>query len=387
MMWRGLARLRWALALTILVALTLGTGAASAAVSPALGRWSGNGQGGTVHFVVSRVRGSDVLSDLVEQCANGPDHVVGDIPWSRNKQGPIRREAAIGANGRIYDLFRSPHIYRFAADYDVHGRLSGRHGTVTVHNSSDGDQSCVIRNAHVSQTGHGTLIDGDYRVSGGEPGTAVELSVFGEGAEVWWDGLFGTPIGGVEDDPALCAEVEDTAFGVGDAFLSQDGHSFSSDDVALLGAVLFEGHFIGPAHGFGGYVASSYPVCTGTGVLTWSLARLAPPLGPALPLHEAAPPAPPAPLPLPPPTRHRHHEGPSRAACSKAIKLLTDYARVYEKVNQRPMPRKLREGLDRKRAAGTISSNDLPGSLQREFPGELKGLRLDEIRQRCSAKR
>jgi hypothetical protein len=383
-MWRGFARLRWAFALMILAAPTLGAGVASAAVSPALGRWSGTGQGGTVHFVVSRVRGTDVLSDLVEQCSNGSDHVAGDIPWSRNKQGPIRDEAAIGANGRIDDLFRSPHTDRLALDYDVHGRLSGSRGTLTVHDSSDGDQRCVIRNAHVSHTGHATLVDGDYRVSGGEPGTAVELSVFGEGAEVWWDGLFGTPIGGVEDDPALCAEVEATALGVGDAFLGQDGHSFSSDDVAVANAVLLEGHFIGPAHGFGGYVASSYPVCTGTGVLTWTLVRLAPPLGPALPLHEAAPlPSPPP----PPPARHRHQERPSRATCSKAIKLLTDYARLYEKVNRRPMPRKLREELDRKRAAGTISSNDLPGSLQREFPGELRGLKLDEIRRRCSARR
>jgi hypothetical protein len=379
--WRGFARLRWALALIIFAASTLGAGVASAAVSPALGRWSGPGQGGTVHFVVSRVRGSDVLSDLVEQCTNGTDHVVGDIPWSRSQQGPIRREAAIGANGRIYDLFRSPHRYRFAFDYDVHGHLSGSHGTLTDNNGSDGDQSCVIRNARVSRTGHGTLVDGDYRVSGGEPGTAVELSVFGEGAEIWWDGLFGTPVGGVEDDPALCAEVEATALGAGDAFLGQDGHSFSSDDVSVLDAVLFEGHFVGPVLGFGGYVASSYPVCAGTGGLTWRLARLAPPLGPALPLHEAAP------LPPPPPTLHHHHQPPSRAACSKAIKLLTDYARLYEKVNRRPMPRKLREELDSKRAAGTITSNDLPGSLQREFPGELKGLRLDEIRQRCSARR
>ena len=378
-MWRGFARLRWALALMILAAPTLCAGVARAAVSPALGRWSGSGQGGTVHFVVSRVRGSDVLSDLVEQCASGADHVIGDIPWSRNKQGPIRDEAAIGANGRIYSTSAPPQVC-LALDYDVHGHLSGSHGTLTAHNSSDGDQRCVIRNAHVSQMGHGTLVDGDYRVSGGDPGTAVELSVFGEGAEVWWT-VCRDRRSGLTDDPGVLREVEATAFGVGDAFLGQDGHSFSSDDVAVLNAVLFKGHFIGPAHGFGGYVASSYPVCTGTGVLTWTLTRLAPPLGPALPLHEAAP------LPPPPPTRHRHQERPSRAACSKAIKLLTDYARLYEKVNRRPMPRKLREELDRKRAAGTISSNDLPGSLQREFPGELKGLRLDEIRERCSARR
>jgi len=74
---------------------------------------------------------------------------------------------------------------------------------------------------------------------------------------------------------------------------------------------------------------------------------------------------------------------PSKKACSTAIKLLTDYARVYEKVKKRPMPRKVEEQLDAKREAGTITSNDLPGSIQRNFPGELEGYTLDEIRALC----
>jgi len=78
-------------------------------------------------------------------------------------------------------------------------------------------------------------------------------------------------------------------------------------------------------------------------------------------------------------------ERPSKAVCSKAVKLLTQYKRLYQKINRRPMPKKLQEELDKKREAGTITSDDLPGGLQREFPGELKGLSLDEIRQRCSS--
>ena len=203
----GFSRLRWVVAMLILSAPAMAAGVARANVSPALGRWSGSGQGGTVHFVVSRVGGTDVFSDLVEQCAGGTPS-AGDIPWSRNKQGPeFRSETAIGANGRVSDGFRSPRVGVTAFDYDVHGTINGDHGTLSVHKSGDGDQSCVIRNAHVSRTGGRTLTDGDYTVSGGAPGTDVELSVFGEGAEVWWSGLFGTPIGGVEDDPeAVCGD-------------------------------------------------------------------------------------------------------------------------------------------------------------------------------------
>ena len=301
----GFSRLRWVVAMLILSAPAMAAGVARANVSPALGRWSGSGQGGTVHFVVSRVGGTDVFSDLVEQCAGGTPS-AGDIPWSRNKQGPeFRSETAIGANGRVSDGFRSPRVGVTAFDYDVHGTINGDHGTLSVHKSGDGDQSCVIRNAHVSRTGGRTLTDGDYTVSGGAPGTDVELSVFGEGAEVWWSGLFGTPIGGVEDDPELCAEIEDAALGVGDAFLARGARTFATHDIALLNAVFFAGHFAGQSHGLGGYLATSYPVCSGGGALVWKLHKAAPPLVPALPLHGSAPPP-------PRPHRHRHHHHPRR---------------------------------------------------------------------------
>lgn len=280
------AKLRCAAVAAALCAPAFAAGVASARVSPALGRWSGSGAGGRLSFVVSRVGGVDVLSDLVEQCAHGTPS-TGDIPWRRNGEGPrLRSEAAIGANGRIYGLYRIPHVYRFAVDYHLRGTLSARRGTLTDRGSGDGDEGCVIRHAHVTRTGPGTLADGDYRISGGLPGSAPELSVFGQGAEVWWDGLYGTPIGGVEDDPALCAEAEATASGVGDAFLGQGAKSFSSHSVSALGAVQFSGAFSGPAHGAGTYVASSYPVCAGAARLSWTLGRHAPPLGRAIPLHE-----------------------------------------------------------------------------------------------------
>jgi lysophospholipase L1-like esterase len=310
----GVARLRWAIALMILCTPALAAGVASAGVGPALGRWSGSGQGGKVYFVVSRVGGTDVFSDLVEQCANGTPS-AGDIPWRTHPPGreaDFRPEAAIGANGRIHSLFRVPRTGVTAFEYNVHGTLSGGRGRLTVHKSGDGDQSCVIRNADVSRTGGRTLVDGDYMVSGGAPGTDVELSVFGDGAEVWWSGLFGTPIGGVEDDPELCAEVEDTAFGVGDAFLGRGARTFASHDVALLGAVLFAGHFIGRTHGLGGYLATSYPVCSGGGALVWKLAKLAPPLAPAVPLHGGSPPPPPPKRHRRRHHRHRHHHHPRR---------------------------------------------------------------------------
>lgn len=283
----SVAKLKCAVVAAALCAPALAAGVASARVSPALGRWSGSGAGGRVSFVVSRVGGVDVVSDLVEQCANGTPS-MGDIPWSRNGEGPqFRSEAPVGANGKIYDLFRRPHSRGGGMDYaTLHGRLGAVAGRVTDHNSGDGDERCLIRNARVAPIGRGTLPDADYRVTGGLPGTSLELSVFGEGAQVWWGGLVGTPVGGVEDDPALCAETGATALGSGDVFLGEGQTRFSSHWVSAVGAIQFSGSFSGRTRGSGTYVASSYPVCAGAGGLTWRLARHAPPLKPVVPLHE-----------------------------------------------------------------------------------------------------
>ena len=73
---------------------------------------------------------------------------------------------------------------------------------------------------------------------------------------------------------------------------------------------------------------------------------------------------------------------PSKDACQKAIKLLEQYERLAQKYGSNLTPKRIDE-LNRKRDAGTITSNDLPGAMQREFPGEFAGMTLNEIREAC----
>ncbi len=72
----------------------------------------------------------------------------------------------------------------------------------------------------------------------------------------------------------------------------------------------------------------------------------------------------------------------NKARCRKAIKLLKEYERLMEAAGHPLDPKRIAE-LDRKRDDGTITSNDRPGTLQREFPGEFKGKTLDDIRREC----
>lgn len=76
----------------------------------------------------------------------------------------------------------------------------------------------------------------------------------------------------------------------------------------------------------------------------------------------------------------------SREACRKALKTLKEYTRLYEQPG-RLMPAGLKAVLDNKRDNGDITSHDLPGSLRRDFPGELASLSLREIQDLCSGKR
>ena len=74
---------------------------------------------------------------------------------------------------------------------------------------------------------------------------------------------------------------------------------------------------------------------------------------------------------------------PSKRDCGTAIKVLTQYERLAEKLGIRLPPRRI-EGLNRKRDAGTITIGDLPGTLRREWPGGIfDGKTLDEIRELC----
>ena len=74
---------------------------------------------------------------------------------------------------------------------------------------------------------------------------------------------------------------------------------------------------------------------------------------------------------------------PTHAECQSTIKLLTQYERLVEKFGVRLSPGRVQE-LDRLRDSGEIRKSDLPGTLQREFPGIFDNMTLLEIRQACS---
>jgi len=70
------------------------------------------------------------------------------------------------------------------------------------------------------------------------------------------------------------------------------------------------------------------------------------------------------------------------ADCQAAIKILTQYERLANKLGIRLSPTRIRQ-LDRKRANRTISTDDLPAKLRRKFPGYFKGRSLRDIAQQC----
>lgn len=72
-----------------------------------------------------------------------------------------------------------------------------------------------------------------------------------------------------------------------------------------------------------------------------------------------------------------------RPGCRKAVKLLTEYERLCGTMGMK-IPRGKLRLLDEKREAAEITSHDLPGALQREFPGQFASLTLKEIRTACS---
>ena len=74
---------------------------------------------------------------------------------------------------------------------------------------------------------------------------------------------------------------------------------------------------------------------------------------------------------------------PDPSACNKAIKLLMQYERLAKKYGLKLSAKQLQR-LDAKRDAGTITSSDLAGKLQSEFPNEFAGMTLDEIREVCN---
>ena len=73
---------------------------------------------------------------------------------------------------------------------------------------------------------------------------------------------------------------------------------------------------------------------------------------------------------------------PSAADCNKAMKLLMQVIRLSEKFGKKLPPKRVEE-LRRKINDGTIRSEDLPATLQQEFPASLRGKSLNEIRRIC----
>jgi len=71
---------------------------------------------------------------------------------------------------------------------------------------------------------------------------------------------------------------------------------------------------------------------------------------------------------------------PPKDKCNKAIKLLEQYERLMNKYQKELSPKT----LEKLRALGeNLTSADLPGTLQAEFPGEFRGQTLKEIRELC----
>lgn len=68
--------------------------------------------------------------------------------------------------------------------------------------------------------------------------------------------------------------------------------------------------------------------------------------------------------------------------CTKAIKLLKQVLRLSQKLGKKLTPERVQD-LRRKISDGTITSNDLPGDIQQEFPPSLRGKTLNEIIELC----
>jgi hypothetical protein len=70
------------------------------------------------------------------------------------------------------------------------------------------------------------------------------------------------------------------------------------------------------------------------------------------------------------------------ADCKIAIKVLTQYGRLANKLGVKISKKRLDE-LNRKRDNGTITVNDLPAKLRRNFPGYFQGMSLQDIARQC----
>jgi hypothetical protein len=78
---------------------------------------------------------------------------------------------------------------------------------------------------------------------------------------------------------------------------------------------------------------------------------------------------------------------PSARDCETALKILTAFERLVNDSGKHFGSRRLAE-LREKRAAGTITIDDLPGRFRRRWTaGEFDGKNLNEIRRMCGRQR
>lgn len=321
--------LRWCVAAACVTSVIAAAFPGNAgALSPALGRWSGGGSAGRIQFAVSRVSRTLVLSDVVVSCRTA-EGVDGDDLGPLENFSPEnvnRDEMPIGRNGRI-EFGRAP--AGRSPDLPISGRLNGRSGRVTADGAiadlgaAGGCPAASLRDVRVAPTGARVLRDGVYLL-GGPAGTRGTFWVYGEGALIEWEGSFGTPLGGLEEDPTLCESSVASASFPGDGFnlglpdsgspiLPGSDGSFSlhtvEDNIGLLDEVSLSGRFTSASSAVGTYSATWADgvaiTCAGDGPFALALVHAAPALEPAAapePLHKRGkpgkkkhPPTPPAP--------------------------------------------------------------------------------------------
>jgi len=70
------------------------------------------------------------------------------------------------------------------------------------------------------------------------------------------------------------------------------------------------------------------------------------------------------------------------ADCAQALRLLKQRDRLAQKLGVR-IDEERRKQLREKMNNGTITSNDLPGRLAREFPAQFRGMTLKKIEEAC----
>ena len=295
------------LVLGVVAATLMATAPAAAAqtVRPTLGRWAGSGKGGSVGFVVAPDHGTLVVYDLVVSCGAA---YGADDSFDPYDTAPIPPPAAVEPDGRLLSLATDVTNRPFRPV--IAGRLGHARGTVSVSSTEADTGRCPsdsFHDVHVAPTHAPVLRDGAYTVTEAEPGDHGEFYIAGEGALIQWSALFATPVGGDEDDPALCAEALAQTSSVSNQAGEPDvsvlfnrtgafsAHTFY-ENPAELDAASFSITFTSSQTASGSYSATyefeDNVACTGAGPFALTLSQPSPPLAPVEPPPRGQRPAP-----------------------------------------------------------------------------------------------